>query len=55
MRKILCIVLAFLICSFCVFSNVKAEEIDNLQTEQQNLQEQINNASEELEGVQEDL
>ena len=55
MRKILCIVLAFVICSFTVFSVVKAEEIDDLQTRQQELQNQLDDANGELEGVQSDL
>lgn len=55
MRKILCTVLAFSICSFSVFSVVNAEEITDLQTQQQNLQEQINEATDELENVQDEL
>lgn len=55
MRKILCVVLAFLICSFSVISYVQAEEMTDLQTQQQELQNQINNATGELEGVQEEL
>ena len=55
MRKILCIVLAFVICSFSFFSVVKAEEIDDLQTQQQELQNQLDNANGELEGVQNEL
>lgn len=55
MRKILCIVLAFVICSFTVFSVVKAEEIDDLQNQQQELQNQLDDANGELEGVQSDL
>lgn len=55
MRKILCIVLAFVICSFSFFSAVKAEEIDDLQTQQQELQNQLDNANGELEGVQNEL
>ena len=55
MRKILCIVLAFVICSFTLFSAVRAEEIDDLQTQQQELQNQLNDANGELEGVQSDL
>ncbi len=55
MRKILCVVLAFLICSFSIVSCVQAEEITDLQTQQQELQNQINNATGELEGVQEEL
>ncbi len=69
MRKILCIVLAFVICSLSIFSYVYAEEnttntqdtnnINNqatdLQTKQQELQNQINEATGELEDVQSDL
>ncbi len=55
MRKILCVVLAFLICSFSVISYVQAEEMTDLQTQQQELQNQINDATGELEGVQEEL
>ena len=55
MRKILCVVLAFVICSFTLFSAVRAEEIDDLQTQQQELQNQLNDANGELEGVQSDL
>lgn len=56
MRKILCIVLAFAICTFSVIPYVLAEEeTTDLQTEQQQLQEQIQNANDELEGVQDEL
>lgn len=55
MRKILCIVLAFVICSFSLFSCVRAEDTSDLQTQQQELQNQIDAASDELEGVQSDL
>ena len=55
MRKILCIVLAFVICNFSLFSVVKAEEIDDLQNKQQELQNQLDDANGELEGVQSDL
>ncbi len=55
MRKILCVVLAFVICSFTLFSAVRAEEIDDLQTRQQELQNQLDDANGELEGVQSDL
>lgn len=69
MRKILCIVLAFVICSFSVFSYVHAEEnttntqdtnntndqATDLQTKQQELQNQINEATGQLEDVQTDL
>jgi len=55
MRKILCGVLAFLICSFSIISSVQAEEMTDLQTEQQELQEQINEATDELENIQDEL
>ncbi len=55
MRKILCIVLAFLICSFSIVSYVRAEEITDLQTQQEELQNQINDATGELEDVQDEL
>lgn len=55
MRKILCVVLAFLLCSFSIISYVQAEEMTNLQTKQEELQNQINDATGELEEVQEDL
>ncbi len=55
MRKILCVVLAFLICSFSIISYVQAEEMTDLQTKQEELKNQINEATGELEGVQEDL
>ena len=69
MRKILCIVLAFVICSLSIFSYVYAEEnttntqdtnstndqATDLQTKQQELQNQINEATGQLEDVQTDL
>ena len=55
MRKILCVVLAFIICSFSIFSCVQAEEMTDLQTQQEELQSQIDNATGELQGVQEEL
>lgn len=55
MRKILCVVLAFVISSFSILSFVYAEEMTDLQTQQQELQNQINDATGELEGVQEEL
>lgn len=55
MRKILCVVLAFLICSFNFISYVQAEEMTDLQTQQEELQNQINDATGELEGVQDEL
>lgn len=55
MRKILCIVLAFLICSFSILSYVQAEELTDLQTRQEELQNQVNDATGQLEDVQEEL
>lgn len=55
MRKILCVVLAFLVCSFSIISYVQAEEMTDLTTKQEELQNQISNATGELENVQEDL
>lgn len=59
MRKILCIVLAFAICSISIFSYVYAENEENqttdLQTKQEELQNQINDATDQLEGVQNEL
>ncbi len=55
MRKILCVVLAFLISSFSIISYVRAEDMTNLQSEQEELQNQINQATGELEGVQDEL
>jgi len=53
MRKILCIVLAFAICSFCVFPYVHAEDTaTDLQTQREELQNQLNDANEQLDGVQ---
>ena len=55
MRKILCVVLAFLISSFSIISYVRAEEMTDLQTEQEELKNQINEATGELGEVQEEL
>lgn len=55
MRKILCVVLAFLICSFSIISYVQAEEMTDLQTKQEELKNQINDATGELADVQEEL
>ena len=55
MRKILCVVLAFLICSFSIISYVQAEELEDLKNQQEELQNQINDANGELENVQEEL
>ena len=49
MRKILCIVLAFAICSFCVFPYVHAEDTaTDLQTQREEIQKQINDAKEKI-------
>ena len=63
MRKFLCIVLAFAICSISILSYVFAEEnqtnttnqTTDLQTKQEELQNQINEATGQLEDVQNDL
>ena len=62
MRKILCIVLAFIISSLSIITCVQAEDNsntntnqDSLRQEQENLQNQINEANENLENVQEEL
>lgn len=56
MRKILCMVLAFVICIFSIFSCVQAEdETRNLQTEQEELKNQIEEAEGQLDEVQEEL
>ena len=69
MRKILCIVLAFVICSFSIFSYVHAEDNEtntsntnstnnqttDLHTQQEELQNQINEATGQLEDVQDEL
>lgn len=55
MRKILCMTLAFVIGSFSIFSYVQAEEVNDLQTQQQELQNQINDANNQLEDVQSEL
>jgi len=55
MRKILCIVLAFVVCSFGFLHLVYAEEMTDLQNRQQELQTQIDNANGELEKVQGEL
>lgn len=56
MRKILCIVLAFVICSFCAFPYVHAEDTaTDLQTQREELQNQLNDANEQLDGVQSEL
>lgn len=55
MRKILCIVLALVICSFSIFSCVHAEDVTDLQTQRQELQNQIDDASGQLEDIQNEL
>ncbi len=55
MRKILCVVLAFLMSSFSIISYVQAEEMTDLQTKQEELQNQINDATGDLQNVQEEL
>lgn len=55
MRKILCVVLAFLIGSFSIISYVQAEEGEDLQTKQESLKNQIDEATGELESVQDEL
>lgn len=56
MRKILCVVLAFVICSFSIFSYVQAEDTaTDLQAEREELQNQINDANGQLEDVQSEL
>lgn len=56
MRKILCIVLALIITSFCIISYVYAEENSpDLQTEQDELKQQIQDANEQLNSVQDEL
>lgn len=59
MRKVLCMILAFVICSFSVFSCVRAEETENetggLESQRDELQNQIDEASGNLEDVQNEL
>ena len=57
MRRVLCTVLALIMCSFNILSCVYAENdvATDLQTEQEQLQQQINEANEELDDVQEEL
>lgn len=55
MRKILCVILTFIICSFSVFNFVHAEEETELATRQEELQNNIKQTSEELEGVQAEI
>ena len=57
MRKILCIVLAFIICSFSIIPFVQAEENNttDLETQREELQNQIDDANGQLEDVQNEL
>lgn len=55
MRKILCVVLAFIICSFSILTCVYAEEMSDLKNIQEELQNQIDEASGQLEDVQDEL
>lgn len=55
MRKILCVVLLTVICSFSIISYVQAEEMEDLQNKQEELKNQIDNANNQLEEVQEEL
>lgn len=60
MRKILCVVLILIICSFTIFSyaedtNNTTNTSNDLQTQQQQLQNQIQDANEKLEDVQSEL
>lgn len=55
MRKTLCVILIFVICSISIVSYVKAEETKDLQTQSEELQNQITQASEQLEDVQDEL
>lgn len=59
MRKVLCMILAFVICSFSLFSCVRAEEINNetnnLESQRDELQNQIDEASGQLEDIQNEL
>lgn len=64
MRKLLITILAFVICSFSIFSYVHAENETNnttntaatdLQNQRNEIQNQMNEANEQLEGVQSDI
>ena len=55
MRRIISIILAFIICSFSILSSVYAENVTELQTKQEELQNQINTTNEELQVVQTEL
>ena len=53
-KKFLCIVLAIIICNFCLFTYAE-NTMSDLQTEHQEVQNQLNNANSELTEVQEEL
>ena len=61
MRKILCVILSLVVCSFSIISYVYAENDENktlstdLQTEQEELKQQIDNANNQLDNVQDEL
>ena len=55
MRRFICSVLAFIICSFSILTYVYAEEVTDLQTEQERLQNEINDANQDLENVQTEI
>ena len=55
MRKILCVILTFVICSLSIFSCVQAEETTDLQTQREELQNEIDEVSTRLEDVQSEL
>ena len=52
MRKIVIIILAFIICCLPVTSSVYAENMTELQTKQEEIQNQINSKNDEIEDVQ---
>ena len=53
-KKFLCIVLAIIICNFCLFTYAE-NTMSDLQTEHQEVQNQLHNANSELTEVQEEL
>ena len=55
MRKILWVISIFILFSYCIMPYAQAEEIDDLQTRQEELQNQINEATGQLEGVQDEI
>ena len=55
MRRILCAILAFIILSFSIISFVYAEEMTDLQTQQEELKNQIKDKTGELDGVKEEI